>query len=317
VQRRIGRPYDRRPWAVERVVTPTKRMAALSIATSVATLGLKFGAAEMTGSIGLLSDAMEALVNLAAGLVALAMLSVAERPADAEHAYGHEKAEYFSSGVEGVLILCAACGIAYAAVGRVLHPASLERLGPGLLVAAIAAVMNLVTARLMLRVAKEHDSITVEADARHLLTDVLTSAGVIAGLLIVMIAPGWAMLDSLIAFGVGLQILGTALSLIRRSVDGLMDKSLPAAEIDTVQAIITASLPPGGRVAELRTRKAGSRRFIEFKLRLPGGETVADAHAACDRLEAALGAALAKTVVTIHVEPLEQVAAAATRQGGR
>jgi cation diffusion facilitator family transporter len=290
-------------------VTPTKRMAALSIATSIATLGLKFGASVMTGSIGLLSDAMEALVNLAAGLVALAMLSVAERPADDDHAYGHEKAEYFSSGVEGLLILLAAGGIVYAGVGRLLHPAPLERLGPGLLVAALAAVMNLVTARLMLRVAKEHDSIVVEADARHLLSDVLTSAGVIAGLLIVMVAPRLAMLDSVIAFGVGLQILSTAISLIRRSVDGLMDTSLPPAEIDAARAIIAGALPPGAAVAELRTRKAGSRRFIEFKLLVHGTDTVADAHASCDRLEAALAAALAKTVVTIHVEPVERAPA--------
>ena len=293
---------------VERVVTPTKRMATLSIATSIATLGLKFGASVMTGSIGLFSDAMEALVNLAAGLVALAMLWVAERPADDDHAYGHEKAEYFSSGVEGGLILLAAFGIAYAAAGRLLHPMPLERLGPGLLIAALAAVMNLVTARLMLRVAKEHDSIVVEADARHLLTDVLTSAGVIGGLLIVMVAPRLAMLDSVIAFGVALQILVTSVSLIRRSVDGLMDKSLPPAEVGTAREIITGALPPGASIAGLRTRKAGSRRFIEFKLLVRGNETVAAAHASCDRIEAALAAALAKVVVTIHVEPLEQAA---------
>jgi cation diffusion facilitator family transporter len=290
-------------------VSPTKRMAALSIATSIATLGLKFGASLMTGSIGLLSDALEALVNLAAGLVALAMLAVAERPADDDHAYGHEKAEYFASGVEGLLILLAAGGIAYAAAGRLLHPMPLERLGPGLLVAALATVMNLVTARLMLRVAKEHDSIVVEADARHLLTDVLTSAGVIAGLLIVMISPRLALLDSLIAFGVALQLLATAVSLLRRSVDGLMDKSLPATELAAARRAIDGTLPPGAAVAELRTRKAGSRRFIEFKLLVRGSATVADAHASCDRIESALAATLARTVVTIHVEPREPAAA--------
>jgi cation diffusion facilitator family transporter len=290
-------------------VSPTKRMAALSIATSIATLGLKFGASLMTGSVGLLSDAMEALVNLAAGLVALAMLAVAERPPDDDHAYGHEKAEYFSSGVEGLLILLAAGGIAYAAAGRLLHPLPLERLGPGLLVAALATVMNLVTARLMLRVAREHDSIVLEADARHLLTDVLTSAGVIAGLLIVMMSPRLALLDALIAFGVALQILATAVSLLRRSVDGLMDKSLPATELDAARRAIAGTLPPGAAMAELRTRKAGSRRFIEFKLLVRGTATVADAHASCDRIEAALAATLARTVVTIHVEPHEPGAA--------
>jgi cation diffusion facilitator family transporter len=280
-------------------------MAALSIATSVVTLALKFGAWAMTGSIGLLSDALEALVNVAASLVALAVLTVAERPADDDHAYGHEKAEYFSSGVEGVLILLAAAGIAYAAVGRLLNPAPLVRLGPGLLVAALAALMNFVTARLMLRVAHAHDSIVVEADAHHLLTDVLTSVGVIAGLLIVMAAPQLALLDSLIALGVALQILRTGVSLTRRSIDGLMDKSLPAAEIEVARAAIQAALPPGAAIAALRTRKAGARRFIEFKLLVPGRDRVADAHASCDRIEAALARALANTIVTIHVEPLD------------
>jgi cation diffusion facilitator family transporter len=280
-------------------------MAALSIATSVVTLALKFGAWAMTGSIGLLSDALEALVNVAASLVALAVLTVAERPADDDHAYGHEKAEYFSSGVEGVLILLAAAGIAYAAVGRLLNPAPLVRLGPGLLVAALAALMNFVTARLMLRVAHAHDSIVVEADAHHLLTDVLTSVGVIAGLLIVMAAPQLALLDSLIALGVALQILRTGVSLTRRSIDGLMDKSLPAAEIEVARAAIQAALPPGAAIAALRTRKAGARRFIEFKLLVPGRDRVADAHASCDRIEAALARSLANTIVTIHVEPLD------------
>ncbi len=294
-------------------MTPTKRMAALSIATSVATLALKFGAAAMTGSIGLLSDALEALVNLAAGLVALAVLTVAERPADEDHAYGHEKAEYFSAGVEGVLILLAAGGIAWAAVGRLAHPAPLERLGPGLVVAALAALMNFVTARLMLRVAAEHDSIVVEADARHLLTDVLTSAGVIAGLLIVVAAPRLAVLDPLIALGVAVQVLVTAVSLLRRAVDGLMDRSLPPAELEDARRIIAAALPEGASIAELRTRKAGARRFIEFKLRVEGQLSVAEAHACCDRIESALAERLAKAVVTIHVEPLPPPAAPGAR----
>ena len=296
-------------------MTPTKRMAMLSIATSLATLGLKFAAFTMTGSIGLLSDAMEALVNLAAGLVALGALTVAERPADDDHAYGHEKAEYFSSAVEGTLILLAAFGIMYAASGRLLQPAALERLGPGLLVAALAAAMNFVTARLMLRVAKEHDSIAVEADARHLLSDVVTSGGVIAALLVVMVAPRAALLDPLIAIAIGLRILWTAISLLRRSVDGLMDKSLPADELEAVRRLIAAVLPAEAAIAELRTRKAGARRFIEFKLRVPGAESVAAAHAICDHLEASLAGGLAKCVVTIHVEPLEQAAASAVRTG--
>ena len=286
------------------MLSPTKRMAMLSIATSIATLGLKFGAYALTDSMGLLSDAMEALVNLAAGLVALGVLSVAEQPADEDHAYGHEKAEYFSSGVEGILILVAAVGIVWAGIGRLFHPAPLEHLGPGLLVAALAAGMNYLTARLMLRVAREHDSITVEADAHHLMTDVVTSIGVIAGLLVVMAAPGAWILDSLIAIAVAIHIAWTGISLLRRSVDGLMDRSLPPAELKLVNTTLAATLRAGDRIADLRTRKAGSRRFIEFKLRVPDADTVASAHEACDAFEAALGAMLAKTVVTIHVEPL-------------
>ncbi|MCX7057417.1 MAG: cation diffusion facilitator family transporter [Proteobacteria bacterium] len=285
-------------------MSPTKRMAMLSIATSIATLALKFGAYAMTDSMGLLSDALEALVNLAAGLVAFGVLSVAERPADEDHAYGHEKAEYFSSGVEGVLILVAAVAIVYAGVGRLFHPAELVHLGPGLVVAALAGGMNFVTARLMLQVAKQHDSIVIEADAHHLMTDVVTSIGVIGGLLVVMLVPSARILDSLIAIGVAVHIGWTGVSLLRRSVDGLMDRSLPVPERAAVDATLRATLRPGDHVAELRTRKSGSRRFVEFKLYVPDEATVAAAHDACDELEAALGRTLAKMVVTIHVEPL-------------
>jgi cation diffusion facilitator family transporter len=280
-------------------------MAVLSIATSLATLVLKFVAYGMTGSIGLLSDALEAVVNLAAGLVALAALSIAERPADDGHAFGHEKAEYFSSGAEAGLILIAALGIVWAAVGRLEHPVALHGLGPGLVVAAVAGALNLLAARLMLRAAARHDSITIEADARHLLADVWTSAGVIAGLLIVLARPAWAVADPLIAIAVGVHICWTGVSLLRRSVGGLMDRSLPPGEIAVAQMIIASELPPGADYAELRTRKAGSRRFLEFKLRVPGSESVAAAHALCDRLEALLGRRLPNAFVTIHVEPLE------------
>jgi cation diffusion facilitator family transporter len=291
-------------------VSPTRRMAVLSIATSLATLALKFLAFGMTGSIGLLSDALEGLVNLAAGVVALTALSIAERPADDGHAFGHEKAEYFSSGAEAVLILIAAVGIVWAAVRRLMHPVALHGLGAGLLVAAVAGALNLIAARLMLRAAARHDSITIEADARHLLADVWTSAGVIAGLLLVLARPDWAVADPLIAIAVGVQICWTGVSLLRRSVDGLMDRSLPLAEIEAAQMIIRSQLPPGADFAELRTRKAGPRRFLEFKLRVPGSESVAAAHALCDRLEALLGRRLTNALVTIHVEPLEPERAA-------
>ena len=283
----------------------TKRMALLSIVTSVATLLLKFGAYYLTDSVSLLSDALEAFVNLAAGLVALGALTIAERPADARHTYGHDKAEYFSSGVEGALILVAAASIIYTAAERFLHPATLEHLGPGLLVALAATGLNLLTARLMLRVAKKHDSITIEADAKHLMTDVWTSAGVIAALLVVMITPEWRILDPLIALMVGVHIIWTGVDLLRRSLDGLMDTALSPDEVQKTEELIRGELPPGTSFHAVKTRKAGAQRFIEFHLLVPGESTVNESHALCDRIEAAIAAHLAKASVTIHVEPRE------------
>ena len=282
-----------------------RQMALLSIVTSLVTLALKFGAYFLTNSVSLLSDALEALVNLAAGIIALAALTIAEAPADDRHTYGHDKAEYFSSGVEGALILVAALCIIYAAWDRFLHPAALANLGPGIVVALLAAAMNYTTARLMLKVAKKHDSITIEADARHLLTDVWTSGGVLSGLLIILIVPQWQILDPLIAVGVGLHIIYTGIGLMRRSVEGLMDTALTPQEICQTEQLIRAELPPGASFHALRTRKAGARRFIEFHLLVPGETSVSVSHALCDRIEAALNGQLAKASVTIHVEPQE------------
>ncbi len=283
-----------------------RRMAWLSIATSVLTLGLKFGAYFLTGSVSLLSDALEALVNLAAGLVALGALSVAEQPADDRHAYGHDKAEYFSSGVEGALILVAALSIFYAAAQRLFAPAPLEHLGAGLLVALAAAAANFFTARVMLGVARKHDSIAIEADAQHLLTDVWTSAGVVGGLCIVLLVPQWYLLDPLIALAVALHIVWTGIDLLRRSVDGLMDAALPAEEAARVETLIKEMLPHEASHHALRTRKSGARRFLEFHLLVPGQTPVREAHALCDRIEARLHRELANASITIHVEPIEQ-----------
>ena len=281
------------------------RMAWLSIATSLGTIALKFSAWFLTGSVSLWSDALEALVNLAAGLVALGAITLAHQPADDKHHYGHDKAEYFSSGVEGALILVAAVAIVWSASQRLLSPQPLENLGVGLFVAFLAGAMNLVTARTMLKAAKEHDSITLEADARHLLTDVWTSVGVIGGLLVVMAMPQWAILDPLMAVVVAIHILFTGFNLLRRSADGLMDTALPTEEVARAEALIAAELPAGASFHALRTRKAGSRRFLEFHLTVPGALTVAESHLLCDRIEAALEAALARANVTIHVEPVE------------
>ena len=289
-----------------------KRMAVLSIVTSLVTLGLKFAAYWLTGSVSLLSDALEAFVNLAAGLIALAALTVALRPADADHAYGHEKAEYFASGAEGILILCAAASIVYAAAQRFLEPVALIHLGPGLLVASIAAAANYFAARVMLKVAEQHDSIAIEADAKHLMTDVWTTVGVVLGLSVVLAAPGWHLLDPVMAMLVALHIVYTGVGLLRRSIDGLMDASLKPAEILEAEALIRAQLPPGAHYRALRTRKAGPRRFLEFSLLVPGDTAVSEAHRLCDRIEAAFSERWPNASVAIHVEPNENRGAAET-----
>lgn len=283
----------------------TTRMAWLSIFTSLGTIALKFTAYFLTGSVSLWSDALESLVNLAAATVALGALTVAARPADENHAFGHDKAEYFSSGVEGTLILIAAASIIWSATHRFLNPTHLENLLPGIIVAVLAGALNFATARAMLRVAREHDSITIEADARHLLTDVWTSVGVVIGLLVVMVRPAWTWLDPVIAVAVGIHIIFTGVSLLRRSADGLMDAALPVTEIQQVERLITATLPASASFHALRTRKSGARRFIELHLLVPGSMSVAESHALCDRIEAAIDLQLKNAATTIHVEPRE------------
>lgn len=283
-----------------------QRVALLSVAASLVTMALKFAAYFLTGSVSLFSDAAESLVNLVGGLVAFAALTIAARPADDDHAYGHDKAEYFSSGVEGALILVAAISIMYAATERFFHPQALHDLGSGLLFSLAAAVVNFVTARFMLRFALKHDSITLEADAKHLLTDVWTSTGVLGGLSVVMFAPpSWQILDPIMAVVVGLNIVVTGVGLIRRSMAGLMDSSLPEGEVQRIEAEVRRLLPDEASFHNLRTRKAGPRRFIEFHLLLSGDASVSESHALCDRIEAAIAEILPRTSVTIHVEPPE------------
>lgn len=284
-----------------------EKVAWLSVGASLATLSLKFAAYFVTDSVSLFSDAMESFVNLTAGLVALMVLSVVARPADENHPYGHDKAEYFSSGVEGGLIIIAALSIIWAAWNRFSEMQPLRDIGIGLLISLVASAINFAVARYMLLAAKIHDSITLEADARHLLTDVWTSVGVGAGLCVLIFAPPtWQLLDPIIAMLVALNIVRTGFDLLRRSMDGLMDATLPAEDVNQIRSTIEQSIGVYYSYNQLRSRKSGSRRFVEFNLLVPGDTSVEAAHELCDLLEDAIERRLNKTSVNIHVEPLEK-----------
>lgn len=281
------------------------RYAWYSVAASLLTLGMKFGAWAMTDSVGLLSDAGETVINLAAGLMALAALSIAVRPADNDHAYGHGKAEYFSSGVEGVLIIIAAVGIAWAAFDRFMHPRPLTSLGPGLLLAVGSSFVNFATARIMLKAAERFDSITLEADARHLLTDVWTSLGMVAGLGLILIFPEYTIIDPVIATIMAANIVWTGIQLVKRSVNGLMDDALPQEELEVIADAIHLHVGDDAIFHGLRTRKAGPNRFIDFHLLLPGDTSVKGSHDLCCDIEETIKKSLPRCQITIHVEPLE------------
>ena len=281
-----------------------QKYAWLSIGAAVATILLKTVAFLLTGSVGLLSDAAESLVNLAGAVVALIMLRVAARPADASHAHGHSKAEYFSSGIEGVLILIAAVMIAYAAVQRLFDPQPLEAVGIGIVVAVAASTINFFVARVLLRAGKKYDSITLEADAKHLMTDVWTSVGVIAGVAAVAIT-GWLRLDPIIALLVAANIVWTAIGLLRRSVAGLMDASLPGEEQAVVTGVLDSYKSQGVEYHALRTRQAAAQRFVSFHFLVPGSWTVQRAHHLLEQAENEICQALPGAQVTAHLEPLE------------
>jgi cation diffusion facilitator family transporter len=291
------------------IASPTRRVILLSIGTSIVTMALKLGAYAFTGSVSLLSDAMESSVNLVAALVAFLALTVADRPADRSHAYGHDKAEYFSSGVEGALILVAAMLIIYTAVRRFMNPAPLTDLGLGLGISILASAINFAVSRYMLRMAKRYDSISLEADAQHLMTDVWTSVGVVAALGIVACTPpNWTILDPIIAVIVALNIVFTGVSLIRRSMAGLMDSSLSESEIQQIEKAIHDSLASGAAFHSLRTRKSGSQRFVDLHVTVPGNWTVVKGHDQCERIEAAIGVQLPKISATTHLEPDQALA---------
>lgn len=281
------------------------RFAWLSIGAALLTIALKMTAYILTGSIGLLSDAIESLANLAGAVMALMMLIIAARPADASHVYGHSKAEYFASLVEGSLILTAAAGILIAAVNRLLHPLPLEGLGVGLVISVSASLVNLIVARILMHEGRKRNSITLEADAQHLMTDVWTSVGVIGGVAIAGLT-GWTVLDPLLAILVALNIVWTSVELLRRSVMGLMDAALPASEQALIEQVMAQYREKGVGFHALRTRQAAARRFISVHVLVPGDWTVHDAHHIAEDFESDIRAALGGVVtVFTHLEPVE------------
>jgi len=280
------------------------RYAWLSIAAAVATIALKAGAYLLTGSVGLLSDAIESLINLVAAGMALGMLSIAARPPDESHLYGHGKAEYFSSIVEGVLILVAAGGIAYTAIQRLFAPQPLEQLGIGLVVSLAATGINFTVARILLSAGKKYRSITLEADSHHLMTDVWTSAAVIGGVAAVGLT-GWLALDSLVAIAVAANIVWTAIQLLRRSVAGLMDASLPPEDIQAIEGALASYRGRGIDFHALLTRQGAARRFVSVHVLVPGQMTVHDAHRVAEDIESDIRKALPDAVVITHLEPVD------------
>jgi cation diffusion facilitator family transporter len=284
--------------------TSLERYAWLSIAAAIATITLKTLAWWLTGSVGLLSDALESIVNLVAALLALAMLRLAASPPDERHPYGFSKAEYFAAGIEGALIVLAAAGIFASALPRLIEPRPLEAPVLGLALSVVASAINLGVGMLLIRVGRMEHSITLEADGHHLMTDVWTSAGVVAGVALVF-ATGWLRLDPLVALAVAVHIIWTGLRLMRRSWKGLLDAAIPTEETGEVTKLFTEySRRYGVSFHALRTRQAGARRFISFHLLVPDEWTVARAHRLSEEIESRIGSLVPNAGVLIHTEPI-------------
>lgn len=282
------------------------KWAWLSIAAAIVTIAMKSIAYLLTGSVGLLSDALESGVNLAAAILALIALTVAARPADETHQFGHGKAEYFSAGAEGFMILLAAVLIVWSAVDRLLNPLPLESLGVGLLITLAATAVNGATGWVILQAGRRHRSITLVADGKHLLTDVWTSVGVLVGVGLVAVT-GWQPLDSLVAIGVGINILWTGIGLIRHSVRGLMDHALPAADAAAVQAVLNtfaeSASSDGVLIHGVQMREAGRDRFVSMHVLVPGEWTVTRGHDLVEEIESGVRAVLDGAIVHTHLEP--------------
>lgn len=286
----------------ERPALPTARYAALSIAAALATISLKGLAWLLTDSVGLLSDALESFVNLAAATLTLILLRYAARPPDEEHTYGHTKAEYFASGAEGALIIFAAISIIASALPRLIHPRELQQIDVGLLLSTAASLVNYAVARVLLRAGKAHASIALEADAHHLLTDVWTSAAVIIGILAASLT-GWIILDPLIALAMGANIVFTGLKLIRRSALGLMDTAIAPSDVTEVQNVLNLYRVDGIQFHALRTRQAGGRSFVSMHVLVPPDWTVQRGHALLEQIEQDIRRAVRHVTVFTHLEP--------------
>lgn len=276
----------------------------LSVLVALVTMGTKFAGYILTGSVGLFSDAAESVVNLVAALVGLWAVTLAARPADEEHTYGHTKSEYFASGAEGALILVAAVVIAYEAIPRIVNPQPIEQAGLGLAFSVLGALINGGLAWFMLRASKRLRSVTLEADAHHLLTDVWTTAGVIVGVVLVVFT-GWNVLDPLIALLVALNILWTGIRLLRETGLGLLDTALPREDLEAIRHILVDYQQQGLVFHALRTRRSGTRRFISFHILVPGDWTVLHGHAVCEEIELKIQERLPESTAFTHLEPQE------------
>jgi cation diffusion facilitator family transporter len=276
----------------------------LSIAAALVTMGVKFIGYFLTGSVGLFSDAAESVVNLVAALVGLWAVTLAARPADEDHTYGHTKSEYFSSGVEGALILVAALIIAVEAIPRLLHPEPIEQAFLGLTFSVSGAVINGVLAWFMLREGKKQRSITLEADAHHLFADVMTTAGVLVGVLLVALTK-WYILDPIVALLVAVNIIWTGIKLLRQTGLGLLDTALPQEDMQAVNEILEQYRKQSIDFHAMRSRMSGRRRFVSFHVIVPGTWTVLKGHAICEEIDLAIRAALPESTVFTHLEPKE------------
>jgi cation diffusion facilitator family transporter len=280
------------------------RFAWLSIAAALLTITLKTIAYFLTNSVGLLSDAMESCINLAGALMALAMLIIAARPADKDHNYGHSKAEYFSSGVEGILILIAAIFIAIASIQRMFHPKPIDQVGIGLIVSIVASLINLAVAMVLFKAGKQHNSITLEADAKHLMTDVWTSAGVLVGVGAVAVT-GVQRLDPIVALIVSANIVWSGIVIVKRSVTGLMDTALTSKEQDSIKNVLEPYKKNGVDFHAFLTRQSGAKQFVSFHVLVPGNWSVQKGHQLLEKIEKDLRSVFPNIIITTHLEPIE------------